>query len=577
MSPRPCELFPAGATVRPEARPVSTVTVSPVPGYATRHLVLPIVARRGPVTDWRDLPVLSEQRPLVTMAVLDGATGGPFRLRVRLSRPGRPRLLPMPELLPSGAGSADWPGLIGELPKRLPPALSSAGGLDLVLMVELGGIEEDVAARIRLARGVVEAFRGAPATRIAVLGYRDHFGKHTVDAIAVRAQETDALVVGCGLSTVPGALSMFQRPERWRAVPVHEDNAAPVEDALHLIVDPRWGWRPATRHVLLVLGRRPPHPAKAGRFGEVVLPCPHRYSWPNMLDQLQDEQALECFAVLDHRPATGYAEQAWQQFGAQGRLWRETSTVHDIARAVGLATRSRTSASPRDTRWRGNVSVKGRGDWRMSETPDPGTPDSRKPPPIELPSVIRPEYHRRSWQDSGAYENQDEGDDQEESSSGLDEPDQEPAPLWPDWHRDQADQTIEPSVASVGLYPQVSSVRERDERLREEPHADEAFAPSSTRRTPYPVAEEGTFKIGLWGSPQSGKTTYLAALRHSTGAGDNGCGSWNIYPRNELSRDLLVRFTHTLVHDRRFPEATILGAPVALEWLFVGDIAGIEV
>lgn len=210
----------------------------------------------------------------------------------------------------------------------------------------------------------------------------------------------------------------------------------------------------------------------------------------------------------------------------------------------------------------------------MSETPDPGTPDPRKPPPIELPSVIRPEYHRRSGQDSGAYENQDEGNDQEASSSGLDEPDQEPVPLWPPSPRDQTDQTIESKAASVGLYPQISSVRERNERPGEQPRTDEAFAPSSTRRTPYPAAEEGTFKIGLWGSPQSGKTTYLAALRHSTGTGDSGCGSWNIYPRNELSRDLLVRFTHTLVHDRRFPEATILGAPVALEWLFVGDIAG---
>ena len=336
VSPRAYQLFPPGAAGRPGVRPVKVVTVAPVPGHATRHLALPIVARRGPVTDWRDLTVLSEQRPLVAMATLDSATAGPYRLRVRLSRPGRPRPLPMPGLLPPGAGPSEWPGLLSDLPKRLPTA-SVAAGLDLVLMVELGGAEEDVAARVRLARGVVEAFRGAQATRIAVMGYRDHFGRHHVDAIAVRAQETDALVVGCGLSTVPGALSMFQRPERWQAVPVGDDNAAPVEDALHMIADPRWDWRPAARHVLLVVGLRPPHPAKAGPFGDMALPCPHRYSWPDMLGGLRDEQALECFAVLDHRPATGYAEQAWRQFGAQGRLWRESSTVHDIARAVGLA------------------------------------------------------------------------------------------------------------------------------------------------------------------------------------------------------------------------------------------------
>jgi hypothetical protein len=337
VHPRPCQLFPPGAAGQPGARPVKAVTVAPVSGHAARHLALPIVARRGPVTDWRDLTVLSEQRPLVAMATLDSATAGPHRLRIRLSRPGWPQPLPMPGLLPARAGVSNWPGLLRELPKRLPLGQSSAAGLDLVVMVELGGAEEDVAARVRLARGVAETFRSVQATRIAVMGYRDHFGRHNVDAIAVLAQESEALVVGCGMSTVSGALSMFQRPERWQAVPVGEDNAAPVEDALHLIASPRWDWRPGARHVLLVVGLRPPHPAKAGPSGEVVLPCPQRYSWPDMLGWLRDERALECFAVLDHRPATGYAEQAWRQFGAHGRFWRENSTVHDIARAVGLA------------------------------------------------------------------------------------------------------------------------------------------------------------------------------------------------------------------------------------------------
>lgn len=84
----------------------------------------------------------------------------------------------------------------------------------------------------------------------------------------------------------------------------------------------------------------------------------------------------------------------------------------------------------------------------------------------------------------------------------------------------------------------------------------------------------GSVKIGLWGSPQSGKTTFLAALRHATGTGDTGCGSWNIFPLNPASRELLVKFTHELVHERKFPEATIRSAKIPLQWLFVGDITG---
>jgi hypothetical protein len=190
--------------------------------------------------------------------------------------------------------------------------------------------------------------------------------------------------------------------------------------------------------------------------------------------------------------------------------------------------------------------------------------------------MVQPEYQRRSYEDSWDYESPDEGDDEDEGSADLDDSGQaEAAPLRGMYEQSwgQPEDATRPDVRSAHDYPP-ASVREWEEHLHEEPQAEEAIAPRGTSRASYPMAEDGAFKIGLWGSPQSGKTTYLAALRHATGIGDTGCGSWNIYPRNESSRDLLVRFTHTLVHDRRFPEATILGATVPLEWLFVGDIAG---
>ena len=83
-----------------------------------------------------------------------------------------------------------------------------------------------------------------------------------------------------------------------------------------------------------------------------------------------------------------------------------------------------------------------------------------------------------------------------------------------------------------------------------------------------------TLKVGLWGSPSSGKTTYLAALRHAIGTASRAnIGSWNIYPLSDPSAELLIKFTHELVSERKFPEATDVGAVVPLEWLFVGDLA----
>jgi hypothetical protein len=210
----------------------------------------------------------------------------------------------------------------------------------------------------------------------------------------------------------------------------------------------------------------------------------------------------------------------------------------------------------------------------MNQTPDSEMPDPSTPPPIELPSAIRGEYRKRSYRDPW----EDESGDEDERRSRL-EPEEldaeeaEPlmSPPQPDW--EAAEEAAEPSVGLDHDYVPPVTVREWERQLREVPQVDRAAAPSNVRQADYPQPSEGAVKIGLWGSPQSGKTTYLAALRHATGAGDTGCGSWNIYPRNDASRDLLVRFTHTLVHERRFPEATSLGVTVPLEWLFVGDIA----
>jgi hypothetical protein len=83
-----------------------------------------------------------------------------------------------------------------------------------------------------------------------------------------------------------------------------------------------------------------------------------------------------------------------------------------------------------------------------------------------------------------------------------------------------------------------------------------------------------TMKIGIWGSPASGKSTLLAALQHATGNADRSLGRWNLFPLTEESKELLVIWNQRLVTDRKFPEATSIAAEAELRWRFRGDLAG---
>jgi hypothetical protein len=82
-------------------------------------------------------------------------------------------------------------------------------------------------------------------------------------------------------------------------------------------------------------------------------------------------------------------------------------------------------------------------------------------------------------------------------------------------------------------------------------------------------------KISLWGSPASGKTTFLAVLRHAAEGRDkeshSDIGEWSIYPMSALSTRLMANFTHELSQGN-FPNPTVPGEEIPLEWLFVGDI-----
>jgi len=82
-----------------------------------------------------------------------------------------------------------------------------------------------------------------------------------------------------------------------------------------------------------------------------------------------------------------------------------------------------------------------------------------------------------------------------------------------------------------------------------------------------------TMKIGMWGSPASGKSTLLAALQHATGHAHRSLGRWGLFPLTEESKELLISWNQRLVTDRKFPEATKAATP-ELGWRFRGDLAG---
>jgi hypothetical protein len=346
VSPQTRQLFPAGTSVLPGASPPpeTSITVSPVTGHAARVLALPIVARRGPVADLRDADALAEHHPLITMTGLDAGIRGPVELRVSLMGPGCPRIMPPQRGRLTAAGEPGWPELIKELPHRLPPKnpprlLSPPGDLDLAVLVELGGTEVDVAARVRLARDFVGMFQGVRGAMIAAVGYRDHYRGYHRAANWVRGKEAEALLVGCRrLTTQAEAASMLAMPGWWKAAPVDRLHAAPLEDALHLLAYAGWGWRPDGRHAVVVIGSRPPHPAtsvEAERYDPALRACFYGCRWRKALDLLQKAHSVDRYTVLDGSSALSYDADAWREFGARERFLLGVSPRR-LAKALGL-------------------------------------------------------------------------------------------------------------------------------------------------------------------------------------------------------------------------------------------------
>ena len=104
-------------------------------------------------------------------------------------------------------------------------------------------------------------------------------------------------------------------------------------------------------------------------------------------------------------------------------------------------------------------------------------------------------------------------------------------------------------------------------------YGQETVAAEESPQQDADVMTRDDVKIGLWGGPQSGKTTYLAALRHATNSAT--CGTWNVMPLSPQSSNLMYELSQGL-NKGRFPEANPVGTTRPLRWLFQGDLTGTE-
>ncbi|MEV6653622.1 hypothetical protein [Streptomyces sp. NPDC051219] len=88
---------------------------------------------------------------------------------------------------------------------------------------------------------------------------------------------------------------------------------------------------------------------------------------------------------------------------------------------------------------------------------------------------------------------------------------------------------------------------------------------------PRPEADDG-IRIGLWGSPTSGKTTFLGALRLAALDPGGSYGRWQVVAADDVSEAFLVETSRELAINKQFPAATQDSGQ--LSWLFRGDLTG---
>lgn len=312
-------LFPGGTVLPEDGELTVNVSLLASPGDRASTFALPLVSTRGSSTqDWTvvrtgQTRVGPGERTDVTIAL-----DGPGRLR--FAEPGT-----IMETL------VDEDALLGR------PASGEDRDTDLELLVEVSGHPPEVTRRLGLLRDVLDRLAaGWPSSsrlRVGVIGYRSHtFGP------ARLSPGDDPLTVW-----PPGPVRDARRAlEAMRPSPPGHAFASPMEDALARATGPD-RWRSDARHLLLILGARPPHPQRQDK--DLALPCVYELDWADCLQTLRSGLRAQVIAVRDPLPTTEEwrtlsvlrLRDAWQELGRQHAFRLDAHSADDIATGVRTA------------------------------------------------------------------------------------------------------------------------------------------------------------------------------------------------------------------------------------------------
>jgi hypothetical protein len=202
----------------------------------------------------------------------------------------------------------------------------------------------------------------------------------------------------------------------------------------------------------------------------------------------------------------------------------------------------------------------------MSESPD------------EMPKVVRPEglgLPPRSYRPAEPKDTEPETDDSEDREPSADGARQDGTLLYEQLESPVAAPDPRPGSGNgqyrqSGRGQQVSwgSQRTADEQ---DDYGQQGARASAQAGFAAPPDTSSDLRICLWGSPQSGKTTFLAALRNAIATRDSRVGEWNVFPVTQDSSRFMSALTYELSQGR-FPQGTQPGDEIKLRWLFVGDL-----
>lgn len=330
-----CELFPPGAAIGSKASQEATVELV-TPPHAADELLLPIVVRRGEKpSEW----------PLIQSLTMARASTKSTRLQATLLGPGQITVQTSPVAPHPSARAPAWPDVLDALPERLP----RSGPIDVAFLVELAGEPIEVESRVRLVRDVVDHLVAAAApglagghdARVAIAGYRDHYSGYWPSA----QDDRHKLIIFHGLNTVGAAREILSRDGLWGAVR-RAGSAAPIECALRALWQDRRAWRDDARHLLVVVGSRPPHPPVETQDGRGPSDCEVGEDWKHYLGVLRDAHGVECVTIGSGTEPQGsdFARAAWSQLGSDGLFTIAAGGMARLVQKIGLAADARTAA-----------------------------------------------------------------------------------------------------------------------------------------------------------------------------------------------------------------------------------------